>query len=598
MTSDIPSDAYLGVTKSLNGRRWRLKDCDDRAALAMAQRLGIPDIVGRILAVRGVGLEEASQFLEPTLRDLLPDPSGFLDMDTACVRVAKAIKNGEQVAVFGDYDVDGATSSALLIRYFRAIGVDLRLYIPDRLKEGYGPNAPALLKLKESGVSVVITVDCGTGAFEALEAAKKAGLDVIVLDHHKADVRLPEAVAVVNPNRLDETGAHGQLAAVGLVFLFAVGLNRTLRDAGYFQGKTEPNLLQWLDIVALGTVCDVVPLIGVNRALVAQGLKIMARRANTGITALADVAGVDEAPGTYHAGFVLGPRINAGGRVGASDLGARLLSTESQGEAAEIAERLNILNKERQEIEARVLEEALEGVERSGGEGSNAPFILAAGKGWHPGVIGIVASRLKERYNRPACVVALDGDVGHGSARSITGIDLGQAVIAATQSGLLVKGGGHAMAAGFTVEAQKLDELERFLTERMADGLAEIGGAPSLSLDGSLRVEAARMDLLEDLSRLEPFGSGNAEPRFVFPNAKLLRAVAVGADQSHLQCTLGGEGKGKLNAIAFRCMDTDLGQTLIHHDGAPFHITGRLRVNTWQGVSSPQLMIDDAAPVW
>ncbi|MBT7771393.1 MAG: single-stranded-DNA-specific exonuclease RecJ, partial [Rhodospirillales bacterium] len=287
MTSDALSDAYLGVTKSLNGRRWRLKDCDDRAALAMAQRLGVPDIVGRILAVRGVGLEEASQFLDPTLRDLLPDPSSFLDMDTACARVAEAIKNNEKVAVFGDYDVDGATSSAVLIRFFRAIGADLTFYIPDRLKEGYGPNAPALLKLKDSGVSVVITVDCGTGSFEPLEAAKKAGLDVIVLDHHKADARLPEAVAVVNPNRLDETGAHGQLAAVGLVFLFVVGLNRYLRDAGFYQDKTEPNLLQWLDIVALGTVCDVVPLVGVNRALVAQGLKVMARRANTGITALA-----------------------------------------------------------------------------------------------------------------------------------------------------------------------------------------------------------------------------------------------------------------------------------------------------------------------
>jgi single-stranded-DNA-specific exonuclease len=598
MTSSSSSDAYLGISKSLNGRRWRLKECDDRAALALAQRLDVPEIVGRILSIRGVGLDEAPQFLEPTLRDLLPDPSSFLDMDVACSRVAGAIKNGEKVAVFGDYDVDGATSSALLLRLFRALGADLTLYIPDRIKEGYGPNTPALLKLKEAGVSVVITVDCGTSSFEPLEAAKKAGLDVIVLDHHKADVRLPDASAVVNPNRLDETGAYGQLAAVGLVFLFAVGLNRLLRESGFYQDKTEPNLLQWLDIVALGTVCDVVPLIGVNRALVAQGLKIMGHRANTGITALADIAGVDEAPGTYHAGFILGPRINAGGRVGASDLGARLLSTENKVEADEISKRLNELNKERQEIEARVLEEALEGVEQSGGEGANAPFILAAGKGWHPGVIGIVASRLKERYNRPACVVALDGDVGHGSARSISGIDLGAAVIAATQSGLLVKGGGHAMAAGFTVEASKLDALEKFLMERMAEGLTGIGGAPSLSLDGSLRVEAAQMSLLEDLAKLEPFGSGNAEPRFVFPNAKILRADPVGADQSHLRCTLGGDGKGRLNGIAFRCMDTDLGQALVHHDGAPFHITGRLRVNTWQGVSSPQLMIDDAAPVW
>ncbi len=598
MVSSSSSDAYLGISKSLNGRRWRLKRCDDRVAMALAQRLNIPEIVGRILSIRGVGLDEASQFLEPTLRDLLPDPSSFLDMDVACSRVANAIKNGEKVAVFGDYDVDGATSSALLLRLFGALGADLTLYIPDRIKEGYGPNAPALLKLKEAGVSVVITVDCGTSSFEPLEAAKKAGLDVIVLDHHKADARLPAATAVVNPNRLDETGLYGQLAAVGLVFLFAVGLNRFLRKSGFYQDKMEPNLLQWLDIVALGTVCDVVPLVGVNRALVAQGLKVMGCRSKIGITALADISGVDDVPGTYHAGFILGPRINAGGRVGASDLGARLLSTENKVEAEEISGRLNELNKERQEIEARVLEEALECAEQSGGKVANSPFIMVVGKGWHPGVIGIVASRLKERYNRPACVVAVDGDVGHGSARSISGIDLGAAVISATQSGLLVKGGGHAMAAGFTVKISKLDALEISLMERMADGLEGIGGAPSLSLDGSLRVEAAQMRLLEDLAKLEPFGSGNEEPRFVFPNAKILRANPVGADQSHLRCKIGGDGKGQLNAIAFRCMDTDLGQALVNHDGAPFHITGRLRVNTWQGVSSPQLMIDDAAPVW
>jgi len=420
-----PRDCVLGVERSLSGRRWEARLTDDRKSLALAQRLGVPELVARVLAARGVGLETAADFLAPSLRALLPDPSCLLDMDAAAERLYQALRDGERVAVFGDYDVDGATSSALLQRFLRALGVDLRVYIPDRLAEGYGPNAPALRRLATEGVRLAVTVDCGISAFGALEAAREAGLEVIVVDHHQAEMRLPPAAAVVNPNRLDQPGGLGQLAAVGVAYLLVVALNRLLRRSGWYAARAlpEPDLLAWLDLVALGTVCDVVPLTGVNRALVAQGLKVMARRGNRGLAALCDVAGVAEPPGTYHAGFLLGPRVNAGGRVGEAGLGARLLATEDAGEAASIAARLDGYNAERREIERRVLDQAIEAIEAEGGPGEALAF--AAAEGWHPGVIGIVASRLKERYNLPALVVALDGALGKGSGRSVAGVDLG-----------------------------------------------------------------------------------------------------------------------------------------------------------------------------
>ncbi|HKO06796.1 MAG TPA: single-stranded-DNA-specific exonuclease RecJ, partial [Alphaproteobacteria bacterium] len=414
------NEAFLGVERSFCGRRWTARGLDDRAALALAQRLELPEPVARVLAGRGIGLEEAESFLNPTLRALLPDPFHLRDMERAAARIADAVMAGEPIGVFGDYDVDGATSSALLKRFFAALGVPIRIYIPDRLKEGYGPNAPALLRLKAEGIRLVITVDCGTAAFEPLAVAADAGLAVIVVDHHVGEPKLPSAHAVVNPNRLDETSPHRQLAAVGVAFLLVVAVNRTLREAGWYRLRCEPDLMQWLDLVALGTVCDVVPLTGVNRALVVQGLKIMARRANPGLAALADVARLDERPSAYHLGFLLGPRVNAGGRVGEADLGARLLCTSDPQEARELAGRLDGYNQERQEIEAAVLQEAIAAVDAM----ATGKIVFAAAAGWHPGVIGIVASRLRERFNRPACVVALGGGVGKGSGRSVPGVAL------------------------------------------------------------------------------------------------------------------------------------------------------------------------------
>jgi single-stranded-DNA-specific exonuclease len=432
ISKDVSSRDIL-VDRSLTGRRWMLRGADERAGLALAQRLGIPEIVGRVMAARGIDLDAAEQFLEPTLRDALPDPASLAGMDAAADRLAHAIRSGEPIAIFGDYDVDGATSSALLARFLAAAGVPARVYIPDRIIEGYGPTTPAMMRLRAEGISLVITVDCGTTAFEPLEAAAEAGLDLVVVDHHVAEPALPRAVAVVNPNRLDDTSGQGALAAVGVSFLFAIATNRVLRESGWYaeQGRAEPDLMALLDLVALGTVCDVVPLVGLNRAFVSQGLKVMGRRRNPGLVALADVARVDSKLSEYHAGFLLGPRVNAGGRVGEAPLGAQLLMTQDSAEAVAIARQLDAWNTERRDIEAHVLEEAMAQAEVSG---SSDPLILVSGEGWHAGVIGIVAGRLKERFNRPAFVIGFDGDTGKGSGRSVEGVDLGSAVIAARQA--------------------------------------------------------------------------------------------------------------------------------------------------------------------
>jgi single-stranded-DNA-specific exonuclease len=584
--------AFLGVEQSLCGRRWQERPAEPRLALALTQRLGLPEILGRVLAARGVAVDEAERFLAPMLRDLLPDPSRFKDMDAAAERLAAALRGGELIAIFGDYDVDGATSSALLERFFRAAGGRVAVYIPDRQAEGYGPNLPALLRLKEAGARVVVTVDCGTTAHDVLEDAADAGLDVIVVDHHVAEPNLPRAFAIINPNRLDESGPHGNLAAVGVAFLLAIAVNRSLRRAGWYASRPEPALLDLLDLVALGTVADVVKLTGLNRALVAQGLKVMARRGNAGIAALADRAKISEPLGAYHAGFVLGPRVNAGGRVGKADLGARLLATDDPALARDLAEQLEGFNAERREIEKRVLAEAIAQVD--GGDGA-APLVFAAAEGWHPGVIGIVASRLKERYNRPALVAALAAGIGKGSGRSVGGFALGPAVIAARQAGLLLNGGGHAMAAGFTIETARLPEFRAFMTERVAAEIGMTPLVPELSLDGALTPDAVTTDLIDTLERLAPFGAGNAEPRFALPAVRIVRAEPVGT--AHLRCFLtDAAGKARLRAIAFRALETKLGPALLQNGGAAFHVAGHLRCDEWQGERRVQLTIDDAAP--
>ncbi len=589
--------AFLGVERSLRGKRWRLREADDRIALALAQRHDLPELAGRVLAARGIGLDEAPHFLNPTLRHLMPDPSRLRDMDAAAARLERAIVDGERIAVFGDYDVDGATSTALLGRFLNAVGAPPpRLYVPDRLTEGYGPNGPALRRLAADGVRLTVTVDCGATAHDALAAAAEAGLDVVVLDHHEADSRLPPAIAVVNPNRLDEDRGLGHLAAVGVTFLCVVAVNRRLRAAGWFTGeRREPDLMRLLDLVALGTVCDVVPLVGLNRALVAQGLKVMARRTNPGLAALADVAGVREPPGTYHAGFLLGPRVNAGGRVGESDLGARLLACDDPDEAAELARRLDACNGERQALEARVLEQAIDVVESDSERCLRPALVAAVGDGWHPGVVGIVASRLAERYNRPACVLARDGATAVGSGRSLPGLDLGAAVIAAHQSDLLIKGGGHAMAAGFTVAAQRIDEFLDFLAGRLEHGLPDAGLVPDLSVDGALKAAAAHAATLAAVQRAAPFGAGNAEPRFVLTGVRVTSSAVVG--EAHVRCALAGAAEGgRVQGIAFRSVDDALGQTLLNHRGAVLHVAGRLRRDRWRNGDAVQFQIDDAAP--
>ncbi len=583
--------SVLGVERSVLGKRWRPRLIDDRLGLAFAQRLALPEIVGRVLAARGVDIDEVESFLDPRLRSYLPDPLVLRDMDRAIERIVEALAEGEKVAVFGDYDVDGATSSALLKRFFNAVGADLRIYIPDRLKEGYGPNGPALRRLAEEGVKVAITVDCGISAHAALQTAKEAGLDVIVVDHHAAELQLPPAHAIVNPNRLDETSQLGHLAAVGVTFLLVVGLNRRLREKGWFEKRPEPDLRQWLDLVALGTICDVVPLTGLNRAFVTQGLKVLGQRRNRGLAALADVAGVRETPGTFHAGFLLGPRVNAGGRVGEAELGARLLSTEDADEAARLAARLDAYNHERREIEAGVLEEALSQAATQKLEPASP--LIVAGEGWHPGVVGIVASRLVERYGRPAVVIALKNGVGKGSGRSVPGVDLGAAVVAARQAGLLLNGGGHPMAAGLTVEEGKFAELKAFLNERIERNVGRNGYSPSIGIDGSLTLGAVNEALMSDLKSLAPYGSGHAEPRFVFPSVRVARSNIVG--NGHVRCFLADEAGGRLGGIAFRAADRALGEILLQARSSLLHLAGHLRENTWQGRSEIQLVIDDAA---
>lgn len=587
--SALGAGPALGVVRSLTGRSWSLAAADDRLATALAQRLGLPEIVARVMAARGVGLEAAPSFLDPRLRDLLPDPCRLRDMRQGSERLAAAITGGEQIAVFGDYDVDGGTAAALLLRFLRALGAQPLLYVPDRLREGYGPNAPALRGLAARGVTLVVTVDCGIAAHDALADAALAGLDVIVVDHHLASLPLPRAVAVVNPKRPDDASGLDHLCAAGVAFLLVVDTNRLLRAAGFYARRPEPDLRQWLDLVALGTVCDVVPLVGINRAFVAQGLKVMAGRRNAGLRSIADLAGLRGPASARDLGFAIGPRINAGGRVGQADLGARLLASDDRVEAAQLAQRLDALNRERQEIEQGVWAAA---TARLGADADGAPLLWAVGAGWHPGVVGIVASRLAERYRRPALVVTTDGERAIASGRSVPGRDLGAAVSAAMAAGLLVKGGGHAMAAGFTAEAGRLDELRAFLEARLAVDALAMEGLRALSIDGVLSLAGAAALPLAVLDRLGPFGAGHAEPRFALEAVRIAHTRPAG--DAHIACGLIDAGS-RLPAIAFRCAGQPLGQALAAHCGAAFHLAGRLQQRRGAGAAL-QLVIDDAAP--
>ncbi|MDA0781742.1 MAG: single-stranded-DNA-specific exonuclease RecJ [Rickettsiales bacterium] len=589
----IVKETELREYHSVKGAVWKLRACDERQVLAISQKLEIPEILARMLYVRGVGLNEVESFLNPTLKFLMPDPFHLLDMEKAANRLADAVEKGEEIAVYGDYDVDGATSSSLLKRYFREIGNEPIIYIPDRIKEGYGPNTDALLYLKEHGVDVCVTVDCGTMSFEPLAAAKEAGLEVIVIDHHLSSETLPEAVAVVNPNRLDETSDQKHLAAVGVCFLLIVAVNKILRERGWFQKRKAPDLLNLLDIVALGTVCDVVPLKGVNRAFVSQGLKVMRNRHNCGLAALADIAKVDDCPSTYHLGFMMGPRINAGGRVGQSDLGARLLSTEDVDEAYDISMKLDNFNMERRAIESMVLESAVAQIEQ---KGTDRPVLFAIGEGWHPGVVGIVSSRITERFNRPSAIISINEGLGKASARSVSGIDFGSAIVAANQAGLLVTGGGHAMAAGFTVEEGKIDAMYEFLCKRFEENIDECA-VKQIKADGFLSIDSATTELTDLIKKVEPFGTSNPEPRFIFNDLYIIYADIVGAD--HIKCVFGTDHAGNMGktikGMAFRSLETPLGKALLDNRGKTVSVAARVKLNSWRGVDTVELLIDDVA---
>ncbi len=602
---------------------WQLRHEDVRLPLAMAQQHGISELLAGILAGRGVTLDGVPHFLHPSLRDYLPDPFHLRDMDKAVARLVQAIERRERIAVFGDYDVDGATSTALLMQYLGSIGAQVVPYIPDRMKEGYGPTVAAFEALIGQGAKLLVTVDCGTLAHAPIAYAQERGVDVIVLDHHLSDGALPNACAIVNPNRVDETSEHRQLAAVGVTFLTLVALNSRLREAGFFKSASlrggeadaaiqsdeqdtsssglprraaprndvrEPNLLALLDIVALGTVCDVMPLTGLNRAFVAQGLKVMAQRKNLGLSVLSDVARMDEAPNVYHLGFLLGPRINAGGRVGKSSLGVELLTSQDEAAARGIAATLDTHNAERQAIEAGVLEQALALAEQQ----ANMPVILVASEGWHQGVIGIVAGRLKEKFSRPAMVVALENGIGKASGRSVPGVDMGAAVHGAIAEGLLIAGGGHAMAAGFSVEAGNVAALHAYMMRRMEAAVAAYNEARVMKYDGLLSVGGASLDTLEEIALAGPYGLGNPSPRFVLPNAQIQHRKVM--KEKHLKLVVGdASGTARLDAVAFNVIDTPLGAWLMAERS--LHLLGELKRNSWQGKESAQFLVSDAARV-
>ncbi len=586
---------FLDVERSVTGRRWWNRGtCDreaERIALTISQRHGLPDLAARVLASRGMTLDNAERFLAPTLRTDLPDPMVLCDMQAGVDRLTRAVLDGETIGILADYDVDGATSSAVLVRFLRAAGANTLVHVPDRVTEGYGPNERALAGLRERGAALVVTLDCGTMAHDVLGAAADDGLDIIVVDHHMAEPVLPRVIAVINPNRLDEDGSLGHLAAVGVTYLVVVALNRSLRAKGWYgEGRPEPDLLALLDLVALGTVCDVVPLHGLNRTLVTQGLKVMGRGRNPGLRALRRVARLARRPEASDLGYVLGPRINAAGRVGESDMGARLLVLEDFDEAAAIAQVLEERNAERRDIEKSVLEAACAQVER---HGNNQSVIVVAGQDWHQGVIGIVAGRLRERYQRPACVVSLNDGLGKGSGRSMPGFDLGTAIITARQHGILTAGGGHEMAAGFSLQASHLADLRAFLAARLAEQRDGAPLVPELAIDGVLAPAGARREVIEAIARLGPFGSGNPEPRFAITGARIVRADVVGT--RHVRCVLAGEDGARVQAIAFRALDSELGPALLAHSGSSLHVAGHLRLDEWGGQARIRVFIDDVA---
>lgn len=595
MAEAADAGAFLDVTRSVSGRTWRLRAADPEVTRRHQLALGLPEPLARALAARGVADGEGEIFLQPTLKAQFPDPSTFADMDLAATTLIDALQAGRAMTVFADYDVDGAASAAQLVRWFRAMGVDLPIYVPDRIREGYGPSPAAFRRLKAEGVDLVVTVDCGAAAHDALACAAEIGLSVVVIDHHlMRDGAAPAVAALVNPNRPDCTSGQGHLAAAGVTFVLLAALNREARRRGLFTARDEPRLTQWLDLAAMGAICDVTRLTGFNRALTAQGLKVMSAWRNPGLKALlATAQAKEDTASTFHAGFILGPRINAGGRIGRADLGARLLSTDDPAEAAQLAGELDALNIERKAIEQEIVEAAIRRVEQEANL-ADAPMLLVSGDDWAPGVIGIVAGRLRERYRKPVVVVGVDraADVGRGSGRSQPGMNLGRAVQEAFDAGLLLAGGGHAMAAGLTVRPADLPELRAFLCARLAGEAADAEALDGLEIDAVLTASACDRPLFDAFQTLAPFGPGNPEPTFVAADVRIERAMAMRG--GHIRCTLTDSYGGRLKAVAWRCEDTELGRRLMA-EGGLVHVAGRLRADDWQGRAGVQFEIDDIA---
>jgi single-stranded-DNA-specific exonuclease len=591
--------AFLDVTASVLGRPWRDR-CAEPAlqayAATMTQAYGLPDLLARVLAGRGILPAGAEAHLRPRLRDLMPDPDCLLDMEAAVDRLAEAVRRSESVAVFGDYDVDGAASAALLAGYLRSLGVPTRIHIPDRITEGYGPNEAAMRSLAGEGASLLVTVDCGTAGHEPLALARTLGLDVIVLDHHGAPELLPPARAVVNPNRLDDLSGLGHLCAAGVVFLTLVALNRRLRRDGLFGlSRPEPALADSLDLVALATVADVVPLVGLNRAFVVQGLAVMRARGRRGLAALLDAASLEEPPEAWHLGYLVGPRINAGGRIGDASLGARLLTTDDPAEAARIAAELDRLNRERQAIEAEAVAAAEAEMDHALSLDPDRPVLVAASPDWHPGIVGLIAARLKERFGRPAFAFALRPDrKAVGSGRSILGADLGRAVRACVEAGLALKGGGHAMAAGATILAADFARFQAFLSETLAEAVHDARAVEALLLDGTVSAGGATAETVRLIQRAGPFGQGAPEPVFALPRHRVVDAGIVG--NGHVRARLRSRDGQAIGAIAFRAAQGPVGQAVLNGIGREFHLAGTLSCDRWRGAERAQLRICDLAP--
>ena len=584
---------FLGVTRSAVGQSWT--ESLDREgvnnARSLSQKFGIAEPLARVLAARSVSEDEVLNYLEPTLKTLTPDPTTFIDMEKATDRILQAINRKEKVTIFGDYDVDGACSSAILYQFLTFFGLDVHIYIPDRLVEGYGPNPQAMRMLADEGSSLIVTVDCGANSPEAIKAAREKGVDVVVHDHRLMGEVDPAANALVNPNRPDDRSGQGYLCAAGLVFIAVAWTLKKIRSEG--KHKTLPDILRYLDLVALATVCDVVPLVGVNRAFVIKGLKVARMMSNPGIAALSRVAGIGEPLNVFHLGFLLGPRINAGGRIGDQALGARLLTTQTEGDAESIAEELNALNQERQNIEAKQLLEAEVGLQSLTLD-ETPSVIVVAHEGWHPGIVGILAARLKEKFRCPAFAIAIKNDgTATGSGRSIAGVNLGELVREAVQSGLLEKGGGHAMAAGVTISSGKIDEFRKWLNEKLSSKVNDLHDRETLLVDGVLSASGATRELYEMLEKAGPFGSGNPLPVFVLPSHRLADVREVG--KGHLMMSISNTEGKRLKAIAFRAVGTDLGDFLMTHLGKNIHVAGNLNLNYWNGQASPQFRVIDAA---